>query len=133
MLDKIYYVILSYYSRNTDHKIDTPGTTVFFIFSILFFCLAYLLILVVTDIVYYPFSPKHSFGKPIVLGIGAVTSLAVYLIFIWNKRYLKIYSKYRNDPFLNSKMGRWVYWCIYIMLLLSPVIYIKIRFSIMNF
>lgn len=133
MFDKLYYVILSYYSRNTDHKIDTPGITVFFIFSILFFCLAYLLILLITDIIYYPVHQTFNFGKPTVLGIGAATSLPVYLLFIRNKRYLKIYTKYRSDLFLNSKTGRWVYWCVYILLLLSPVVYIKIRYSIMNF
>lgn len=133
MFDKIFYVILSYYSRNTEHKVDTPGVTVFFIFSILFFCLAYLLILMTTFIVYYPVHQTLNFGRFTILFIGAITALTVYLLFIRNKRYLKIYSRYRSDTFLNNNTGRLVYWCIYILLLLSPFIFIKIRYSIMNF
>ncbi|GLU55567.1 hypothetical protein [Dyadobacter frigoris] len=129
MFDKLFYVILSYYSRNTEHKIDTPGITVFFIFSMLFFCLAYLLILISIDIINYPVYPLLKLSKITVLGIGAASSLAVYLLFILNKRYLKIYSKYRSDSFLNSKTGRWIYWGIYILLLLSPIIFIKIEGS----
>ena len=129
MFDKLFYVILSYYSRNTEHKIDTPGITVFFIFSILFFCLAYLLILISIDIINYPVYPLLKLSKIAVLGIGAASSLAVYLVFILNKRYLKIYSKYRSDPFLNNRKGRLIYWGIYIILLLSPIIFIKIEGS----
>lgn len=129
MFDKLFYVILSYYSRNTEHKIDTPGITVFFIFSILFFCLAYLLILISIDIINYPVYPLLKLSKIAVLGIGAASSLAVYLVVILNKRYLKIYSKYRSDPFLNNRKGRLIYWGIYILLLLSPIIFIKIEGS----
>lgn len=129
MFDKLFYVILSYYSRNTEHKIDTPGITVFFIFSMLFFCLAYLLILISIDIINYPVYPLLKLSKITVLGIGAASSLAVYLLFILNKRYLKIYSKYRSDSFLNSKTGRCICWGIYILLLLSPIIFIKIEGS----
>ncbi|TKT91787.1 hypothetical protein [Dyadobacter frigoris] len=133
MLDRLYYVILSYYSRNTEHKIDTPGITVFFIFTILFYCLAYVLILPTIDIINYPDHAQLTIGKPTMLGILITSGALVYLLFIRNKRYLKIYTKYRSDTFLNSKTGRWVYWGIYILLLLSPVIYIEIRFSLLNF
>jgi hypothetical protein len=127
MFDKIYYVVLSYYSLNTEHKIDTPGITVFFIFTILFYCLAYVLILTTIDIINYPDYPQLNIGKPVMLGILITSGSMVYLLFVRNKRYLKIYSKYRSDPFLNSKTGRWFYWCVYILLLVSPIIFIKIE------
>lgn len=92
--------------------------------------MAYLLILVPIDIISYPVYPLLKLSKAAVLGIGALSSLAVYLLFILNQRYLKIYSKYRSDPFLNSKTGRWIYWGIYILLLLSPIIFIKIEGNI---
>lgn len=126
MFDKLFYVILSYYSRNTEHKIDTPGITVFFIFSLVFCCFT-LLVITVLNVLKNPESRNLGISKTDGYLILSISCGIIYFFFIRNKRYLKIYSGYRSDLFLNSKSGRLVYWCMLVFLILSPFIFMVLR------
>ena len=126
MIDKLYYVVLSHYSRKTDHKVDTPVITVFFIFSLILCCLS-LLGITISVVLKDPESRNLGISKDEGLLILAISCGTVYLAFVRNKRFLKIYARYRQDKFLNSKRGRWVYGCVLYFLILSPFIFMLIR------
>lgn len=126
MFDKLFYAILSYYSRKTEHKTDTPVITVFFIFSLVFCCFTLLVITVLT-VLKNPENRNLGISKTDGYLILSISCGVVYFFFIRNKRYLKIYSRYRSDKFLNSKNGRLAYWCVLIMLILSPFIFMLLR------
>ncbi len=126
MLGKLYYVILNHYSLKTEHKIDTPVITVFFIFSLVLCCFTLLVITVLT-VLKNPESRNLGISKTDGYLMLSISCCIFYFFFIRNKRYLKIYSRYRSDMFLNSENGRLLYWCILIFLILSPFIFMVLR------
>lgn len=126
MLDKLYYVILSYYYSKTEHKKDTPVITVFFIFSLVLCCFI-LLVITMLNVLKNPESRNLGISKTDGYLILSICCGIIYFFFIRNKRYLKIYSRYRSDVFLNSKCGRLVYWCMLVFLILSPFIFMVLR------
>jgi hypothetical protein len=126
VIDKLFYVILSYYSRNTEHKVDTPVITVFFIFTLLLFCLQ-LFLVDLTKLLFIPNVARHKYSKALVWGILFLCGLCVYFFFIWQKRYLIIYDRYRSDVFLNSPNGKILNWAAAIVILLSPIIFAVVK------
>jgi len=118
MLDPFYYVILSYYSTKSTHKNDTPVITVFFIFTYLFFCLFLDIFIIASLFLNYPGSIHRS--KILLILLGALCILIVYLVFYRNSRYVEIDRNYRQNPFLNSKLGHRFYWCVLIVIFTSP-------------
>lgn len=120
-MDKMFYVILSYYSRSTNHKKDTPLITVFSLFTVMFFSLQLLVIHCFR--VGFPSSvlEKRPPGWVIMLMLIFCGSL-VYAAFISDNRYLEIYKSHRTDEFANSKIGKRVYWAYFLLLLISPFI-----------
>jgi len=123
MIDKLFYVLLSYYSRNTNHKIDTPVITVYFIFTFLicsFLLLAAMILSYIQDI------ERKSTGisKPASYLMLVISGVTVYLLFVVNKRYLKVYNRFRGNKFLNSKAGKWMYWSIALIIVISPYVLI---------
>lgn len=120
-MDKLFYVILSYYSRNTDHKVDTPVITVFFLFTILFFSLQLLALHLLGVAFPSTIFERRLPGWAIILML-IFSGVLVYVTFIADQRYLEIYESHRVDQFANSKMGKRVYWTCFFLLLLSPFI-----------
>ena len=121
MIDKIFYVLLSYYSRNTNHKKDTPVITVFFIFILLFFCM----LLAVYHLFRTAFLDNLGLIPTKQFVTWSLTILATiidYVLFVYKKRHVEIYKRYRSDSFLNSKFGRWSYWVLFFVLMASPFI-----------
>ena len=118
MLDSLYYVVLSYYSRKTIHQKDTPILTVFFIFTYLFFCLFLDMFIIGSLFLEYPASIHRS--KILLILLGALCMVIVYLSFFRNGRSLKVYKNYRRDTFLNNTLGRRFYWCVLIVIFTSP-------------
>lgn len=118
MPDKLFYVVLSYYSRNTVHKIETPTITVYFIFAILFFCLYLDLFILGSLVIDYPKSVHRS--KLLLIIVGIICTALVHFAFYRNGRYVEIYQRYRHAIFLNSSAGRRFYWGLLFILLTSP-------------
>ena len=121
MIDKLFYVLLSYYSRKTDHKIDTPMITVFFIFT---FLTASLLLVLNMTFAYMQNIERRGIviSKPIGYLMLLISALITYFSFVYKKRYVTIYKTYRSYPFLNEKGGRRLYWFVTLMIILSPYI-----------
>ena len=121
MIDKLFYVLLSYYSRKTNHKIDTPMITVFFIFT---FLTASLLLVLNMVIAYVQNIERRGIviSKPVGYLMLLISGLCTYFLFVYKKRYVTIYKTYRNHSFLNEKSGRRFYWFITLMIVLSPYI-----------
>ena len=119
MSDKLFYVVLSYYSRNTNHKKDTPTITVYFIFTFLFFCL--LMDVFIAGSLFVKFPKSIQMSKFHLLILGSFCAALVYLVYYWRGRYLRIYRFHRQNEFLNSISGRRFYWTLLIILLTSPI------------
>lgn len=103
MIDKLFYVLLSYYSRNTNHKKDTPVITVFFILIMLFFCMLLAVFHLFETFILdsQGWVPSKQF---VTWSLTILATVIDYFLFVYRKRHIEIYKRYRSDSFLNSKM-----------------------------
>ena len=120
--DFIFYVIFSYYynkGKFSDKNYPPLGKTYFImvIFVGNLFLFLYLCIKQVVDIQIDTSSRGH-FPKVMAL----FSLLAVYVILVYRKRYVRVYNRLKDQPFVNSKKGKILGWTLYFIGLASPII-----------
>ena len=130
-MNKLFYIIYNSYYKHGAYKNDIPSLTVGGIFFILFSSILKSIMMLVewTETFYKKF--EYSSGKNFFI----ITSscLLVYFVFYHNKRYQKIYTKYKNNAFLNSKTAKLLGFSLVIIMILSPIflaaIHTKIKYG----
>jgi uncharacterized membrane-anchored protein len=125
-MDFIFYIIFNSYFKDGHYKNDIPPLTVGGIFTILFFCI----ILLIQGIYeYFQFGniAVRSFGKIYAILIGWICAGLVYFVFYYNKRYIKIYNRFKDDKFANSWIGGIFGWGLLALLMLSPFMFVLVR------
>ncbi len=126
-MDFIYYIIFNTYYKHGNFKNDKPPFTVFFIWLLCFFCIT-LSLKTIYEIVYLgPYYKGKGFGKYSKYLIGILCGTLVYFMFYFNKRYVNIYLKYRNNHFANGLVAKLFTWFFVIFLIASPFLTIFLR------
>ncbi len=125
-MDFIFYIIYNSYFKHGNYKNDIPPLTVGGIFTVVFFCVI-LLIKGIHSYYSYGDIPARSFGKVYNIAIGWMCAGLVYLVFYHNKRYIKIYHRFKDNQFANSWPGKILGWMAIALLMLSPFIFTSIR------
>jgi len=128
--DFIFYVIFSYYYNNgkTNKRNYPPIGQTYFIMVILFGALFMLLYILIDQITHLSKNPtfKTYFTK----ALAVFTMMCVYFLFIFKRRYIYVYNKYKSQEFANSKNGKRLGWLLYFIGLMSPIILSYIIFKI---
>ncbi|MNK14814.1 hypothetical protein D3C87_329450 [compost metagenome] len=128
-MDYIFYIIYNSYYKNGNYKNDIPALTVGGIFTVVFFCLVQLVNYVRAYLLHDDNVAKNGLGfsKMTVMLIAWGCALLVYLVFYYNKRYIKIHNQFKDNAFANSWPGKMVGWLAIALMMLSPFIFISIR------
>jgi prolipoprotein diacylglyceryltransferase len=115
-MDFIFYTIYNSYFKHGNYKNDIPPLTVggiFFISVKDYFLFG--------NIVTKPFSQLEA----ALIGWGC--GFCIYFIFYFNKRYIRIYTRYKDHKLANSWSGKIIGWLSILFIMLSPFIFISIR------
>ena len=123
-----FYIIYNSYYKHGNYKNDIPSLTVGGIFTVTFFCLV-LLVKGIYSYCLYGNVPFTGFEKNNVLIVGFLCATLVYLVYYHNKRYIKIYNRFKDNAFANSWPGKIAGWLILFLLMASPFIFISIKKS----
>ena len=117
-MNRLFYIIYNSYYKNGEYKDDTPSLTVGGIFLICFFCsgLSILNIIGWVDPLYYHMKLSKTTVFLEIILFGSI----VYFLFYHNKRYQRIYEKYKEDAFLNSQLAKFIGFFIVILIMISP-------------
>lgn len=125
-MDFIFYVIFNSYFKHGNYKNDIPPLTVGGIFAFLFFCMV-LLIQGIYEYFQFGNVPVRSFGEIYTILIGWICAGLVYFIFYYNKRYIRIYNRFKDNKLANSWTGRILGWGLLAFLMFSPFMFVLIR------
>lgn len=121
-MNKLFYIIFNSYYKHGEYKNDNPALTVGGIFTVFFFSIA-LSALMISNLSNYPINPLiPNFSKPIIILICTFFGAIVYLLFFYNNRHLKIYEKYKEAIFLNSKLAKRLGFFIIFFIILFPLL-----------
>jgi len=119
-IDFIFYTIFSYYYDNgkTNEKNYPPVAKTYFIF-LLFFNFLLIGVYIISN-----FNVLEK-NKPFLWGISAkigtpICAIITYFVFYFNKRYLRIYERFRTNTFANNKNGKILGWTLFFLGLTSP-------------
>ena len=122
MINKLFYIIYNSYYKHGEYKNDIPSLTVGGIFTMCFFSISFLIVMIVGLID----NPLHYhlsiLSKPILSFITILFGIIVYFVFYHKKKYKKIYETYKEDVFLNSQFAKYLGFSISIFVILSPLI-----------
>lgn len=131
-MNKLFYVIYNSYYKHGEYRNDIPLLTVWGIMVVSFVCLTILGI----DVVHAFLNPTARLpilGKNTWMSILVFYSLLYYLFFVFRKRYLEVYNRYKDAQFVNSKTGKTIAWTFVIFSFVSPfafaLIWNKIAFG----
>lgn len=121
MINKLFYIIYNSYYKHGAYKNDIPTLTVGAIFGVFFLSIGYSSLIVFGWInpMYYNL-PKLS--KAILSLITLLFGIIVYFVFYHEKKYQRIYIKYKEDTFLNSKSGKVFGFFFVLIIIVSPII-----------
>jgi hypothetical protein len=118
-MNKLFYIIYNSYYKHGEYKDDIPSLTVGGIFTISIFSVARFF----SDLIGW-FKPSYFEAKQsniITVLLTFLYGLIVYILFYHNKRYQKIYAKYKNNTFLNSKTAKFIGFSLVIIMIMSPI------------
>ncbi|PRZ28137.1 hypothetical protein BC624_101427 [Flavobacterium granuli] len=119
-MNRLFYIIYNSYYKNGEYKNDIPSLTVGGIFLICFFCIR-LSVLAIMELVNPPYHHTKT-SSPTVMLEMIVYGILVYFLFYHNKRYQRIYEKYKENVFLNSKIAKFLGFCTVILIIVFPFI-----------
>lgn len=126
MTNKLFYIIYNSYCKHGQYKNDISSLTVGAIFGIFFLSIVFSSVIIFGWInPLYDHLPKLS--KPIMSFITIVFGIIVYFIFYHEKKYQKIYERYREDIFLNSQAGKVFGFFFVFLIIVSPIILALLR------
>ena len=128
IIDKWFYVVYNSYYKHGNFTNDHPTWTVGGIFTVVVFCLIFLMDyarelyiyglrnIPKTNVKYRVFEPStpHLMG---LIGFGVV-----YILFFYKKRYELIYEAYKDDDYLNTKNAKFMAFALVIFVIISPFI-----------
>jgi len=128
--DFIFYVIFSYYYNHgkINEKHYPPVGKTYFIMVMLFGSFFLLLFFIIDQYTHWSKNPTmNAYGSKIAVFIAMICT---YFIFIYRKRYIYVYERFKNLPLANSKKGKLLGWVLYFIGLASPIIFTYIIFKI---
>jgi len=128
--DFIFYVVFCYYYNNgkINEKNFPPVGKAYF----------HIVIMLGTLIMAIDISLKHvtqqyrtsTVEKHFTTGLTVFTLVCGYFLFLYRKRYVDIYNRFKQKPFANSKNGKRSGWFLYFLGLASPMLLAYIRFKL---
>ena len=121
----IFYIIYNSYYKHGNFKNDMPAYTVFFIFTISFFC-QMLFLIGLWDLIDDPYTIAEISKLANIFFFLSCFAITYFLFYV-NKRYIIIYNTYKDNSFANSRLGKFMGWSFIILSILSPFIFIIIR------
>ena len=121
-LERIFYIIFNIYYKHGNYKNDTPAFRVFLLFLVCCFNL----LLALAHLIKFLIKGPYTSGRPLIVNIFiAVLAIAIpYYLFLYKKKYVEIYEKYKEDEFANSMLGRITAISFALLCFLSPFIVI---------
>ena len=125
MIDKLFFIIYNSYYKHGSYKNDIPPLTVFGIFTIAFYSVWALIVDIIhwsIDENFYIKRTPHLDNRWYILGGAVIT----YFLFYFNKRYKKIYLKYKENKLLDSKSVKVLGFTIMVFFILLQLIVIVI-------
>ncbi len=118
-MDKLFFVIFNSYYKDNEFKNDNLPLTVgglFFgmFFGIyMFFCYSY--------IIYQDVNARQGPTDTLAYLMVILSFSTTYFIFFWNKRYMNIYEKYKDNVTLRKKSIKYFYFFLIFFLILSSL------------
>lgn len=124
-MDRLFFVIFNSYYKDNQFKNDNPPLTVGGLFFGLFFGIY--VSIYYCYIFYIDIEVRQGPTDSAVFLLGFLSLLTTYFGFFWNKRYLTIYEKYKDDIALRNKIT--IFFCFFLVffLILSCLFLIAIR------
>lgn len=123
MYQKLFYQTIRLYYKEEEMKGDAPFFKVFFIhvlaFTMQLICLRYTLYSIFSEMPVY----KSKASQLEVIAIVALALVIGYLLFLKNKKYLEIYTKYKTNPFYSTNLSKALIIGYFIFSVLSPFIF----------
>ncbi len=123
---KLFYILYKHYNIKSNGSSGGGALGTFGILLLTFFCL-FLSFEVLIGIVVEPYSRKMFFNKDLTMTIFCGLSISIYLLFFHSKKHLRLYTKFKEDAFLNSRQAALLGWITVVFLILSPFILILIK------
>ncbi|MCS3557487.1 MULTISPECIES: hypothetical protein [unclassified Sphingobacterium] len=124
-MDKLFFVIFNSYYKDNEFKNDNPPLTVGGLFTAMFFgiymffCYSY--------IIYQDVNARQGPTDTLAYLMVILSLATTYFIFFWNKRYLTIYEKYKDDIALRNKTTKFFCFFLVFFLIFSCLFLIAIR------
>ena len=132
MIDRLFYIIYNSYYKHGNYKNDIPPLTVFGLFAVALFSLGLCFIYAH----YLVKDPDHFIKHQPISGktVWMIGSLFLtYFLFYYNKRYKKIYEKYKHITAYDSVQYKVIAFIIIFTLICSTIImglvYNKLHFG----
>jgi hypothetical protein len=129
-MNRLFYIIYNSYYKNGEYKDDIPSLTVGGIFLICFFCIR-LTVWAIMGLVNTPYHHAKTSNSTVMVEIIAY-GIIVYFLFYHNKRYRRIYEKYKENTFLNSKMAKRLGFMIVILIIVFPFVLGLVSYRILS-
>lgn len=127
---RLFYIIYNSYYKHGEYKDDIPTLTVGGIFSVSFYCIELSIINIIGFINPLYQKMKISGFKSFLISI--ISLVIVYFLFYHKKRYDKIYERYKDDIFLNSKTAKYFGFIIIVLIILSPFLLAMLQNKILH-
>jgi len=125
MINKLFYIIYSYYHEGNRKSSDTPKLTTFLIFS------ACIISLIFTFSELYrrlsnpdSFSKGLSINQPLLFCSVLVSFAVTYFMFFYNGKHRRINELYKDDKQLNSTRGKVIGFALVFFLMFSPFVFL---------
>lgn len=118
-MDKLFFVIFNSYYKDNEFKNDNPPLTVGGLFTAMFFgiymffCYSY--------IIYQDVNARQGPTDTLAYLMVILSFSTTYFIFFWNKRYMNIYEKYKDNVTLRKKSIKYFYFFLIFFLILSSL------------
>ena len=131
MVDKLFYVIFNKYYENGHFKKGNPVVTtggIFTICLVMIFKTIDLIVLYSEDLYVKLEKPNPFITLLTVLAAGSV----IYFVFFFRDRHMRIYEKFSDNNFLNSKLATVLGFATVIALILSMFIVGFVRHLILS-
>ncbi|MFB5945715.1 hypothetical protein [Albibacterium profundi] len=119
MMQKLFYIVYNSYYKHGEYRNDVPLVTVWGILVVSLASLTVFGIFAVHALL-KPTARLPSQIKDTWMLIYIFYSVLYCVFFVFNKRYVKIYNRYKDDQFLNSKTGKAIAWAFVIFSFVSP-------------
>lgn len=120
-MNKLFYIIYNSYYKHGKYKNDIPPLTVFGIFCVAIFSI----LNTVADVIYLIKDPTyfrtHTAPSPTVYFF--ISIIVTLLLFYRNKKYKKIYNKYKNVEKYDKIEIRIIAFSIIVMLIIFPILF----------